>query len=293
MKPEQPTKVGVFGDVQLVIQRLINTDELDIVTILTRCPELFEETQVHVSELKEPHHECISSVLETWELDVIVTAGFPVILTSNELNQVDWAINLHKGLLPKNRGRHAIATAFDQNMSVTGVTVHKLAANIDAGELLSQSRIQIRPDDNYDSIQFKTDIVGADLVKDTIKEYHNYGYVTSEAQKESLATYYSPRTAKDSQIDWNKNSEQICKLISTSKDDFTAFSILSESKVMINKSSTFDEYDGQFTTNFSPGTILERTMDSLLVVTGSGTITITDYISPDTLTIRPGNVFEN
>jgi methionyl-tRNA formyltransferase len=285
--------VGLFGDIPTIVFRIESMAEMTLSQILTRCPDTVMSEGREVQELTQPYHQCVGETLSNGEFDVLVTAGFPVILTEAELSSVDFVINVHKGLLPRNRGRHAIATAFDQNWSVTGVTVHEILPAIDGGPLLAQERLQIGVEDDYDSIRFKTDVLGADLVEEVLETYYARGKVPSTPQNDEFSTYYHPRTPADSRIEWANESSQICKLVSAARDDFSAHTYLDGTKISIHDCAVFDEYDGSFTQNTAPGTILEAETESesLLVTTGSGTLVVTDYSHDENLNISPGTTF--
>jgi methionyl-tRNA formyltransferase len=286
--------VGFFGDIPTIAPCLESMDGVSLSQILTRQPDDFAGEDRTVRGLMKPYHECVEDALSNGEFDVLVTAGFPVILTEAELSLVDFAINVHKGLLPQNRGRHALATAFDQNWSFTGVTIHEVLPAIDGGPLLAQKRLRLGVEDDYDSIRFKTDVIGANLVQEVLETYHARGAVPATSQNDEFATYYDPRTPADSQIEWANESPQICKLVSAARDDFSAFTCFNGTKVSIHDCAVFDEYDGAFVQNVAPGTILEAETKSksLLVTTGSGALVVTDYSHDGNLDIRSGATFQ-
>jgi methionyl-tRNA formyltransferase len=282
--------VGFFGDIPLIANRISSLDGMNLEVVITRSPSEFNLVRSEVIALEEPYHDTVTSVLSDNDFEVLVTAGFPVILEQSEINETDIAVNVHKGLLPRNRGRHPIATAFDEDWDTTGVTIHELAPEIDAGGILAQQRVQLGLADNHKSMQFKTDIVAGDLLEEVCREYLATGTLRPKAQNEELATYYRPRTPSDSEIDWAEDSTQICKLVSVSKDDYAAFTLHDGEKVLIHSCNVFDGYGNSATTNSEPGTVIESGSGSLLITTGSGCVVVSRYSTESSEPIDSGSL---
>ncbi|MCF6318906.1 MAG: phosphoribosylglycinamide formyltransferase [Proteobacteria bacterium] len=84
---------------------------------------------------------------------LIVLAGFMKILPKGFIesfkNQI---INIHPSLLPKYPGLHTHQQVLDNGDKVHGATVHYVNAQLDAGKIISQSRIEILDDDNKDTL---------------------------------------------------------------------------------------------------------------------------------------------
>lgn len=55
-------------------------------------------------------------------------------------------LNVHSSLLPEGRGYYPIECAMAQGLAETGVTMHRIIAETDAGDVLFQERIAVRPE---------------------------------------------------------------------------------------------------------------------------------------------------
>lgn len=55
-------------------------------------------------------------------------------------------LNVHSSLLPEGRGYYPIECAMAQGLAETGVTMHKIVAETDAGDVLFQERIPVSPE---------------------------------------------------------------------------------------------------------------------------------------------------
>lgn len=63
------------------------------------------------------------------------------------------AINAHAALLPRNRGPNPIQWAIIHGERVTGVTLHYMTDDIDAGDIVAQAEVRIAPDDTWVSVR--------------------------------------------------------------------------------------------------------------------------------------------
>ena len=85
------------------------------------------------------------------EPDLVVLAGFMRILSGNFVSR--WPIlNVHPSLLPAFPGAHAVEDALAYGVKVTGVTVHFVVEEVDAGPIVVQEALQVLADDDADSL---------------------------------------------------------------------------------------------------------------------------------------------
>jgi phosphoribosylglycinamide formyltransferase-1 len=83
--------------------------------------------------------------------DLVVLAGFMRILTGKFVNR--WpTLNVHPSLLPAFPGAHAVQDALHHGVKVTGVTVHLVVEEVDAGPIIAQEAVAIRSDDTPDTL---------------------------------------------------------------------------------------------------------------------------------------------
>lgn len=77
--------------------------------------------------------------------DLIVLAGYMRILPAEVLALGNF-INIHPSLLPSFKGIDAIKQAYNYGVKVTGVTVHYVCEEVDAGPIIAQVPVDIEPD---------------------------------------------------------------------------------------------------------------------------------------------------
>ncbi len=103
---------------------------------------------------REDFERLVVSVLKSQSVDVVVLAGFMRIFTPYFIRAYKGRIlNIHPSYLPAFRGAHAIRDAFDAEVRTTGVTVHGVVAVVDAGPILLQEKVTVRPDDTLESLE--------------------------------------------------------------------------------------------------------------------------------------------
>ena len=95
----------------------------------------------------------IVSLLQAWNVDLVILAGWMRIVTNKLLDAFpDKVINLHPSLLPKYKGLHAIEQAMEAGEKETGCTVHFVNEELDDGPIILQRTVPIEPDDTLKTL---------------------------------------------------------------------------------------------------------------------------------------------
>ena len=119
--------------------------------------------------------EDYSRVLEV-NPDLIVTCAYGQIIPKIILDKCK-CINVHASLLPKLRGGAPIQHAIIDGYSTTGITIMEMSNKMDAGDIISQSSIDIDINDTYSSLHDKLITVATRLLLDTIGSVIDNSYV--------------------------------------------------------------------------------------------------------------------
>ena len=117
-------------------------------------------------------------------------------------------INLHASLLPKYRGAAPIQWAIANGDTETGVTIMKMDAGMDTGEILTQRATPIAAEDNGATLQDRLAQMGAELLARTIPEFVA-GKIQPRPQDNALATHAPKIKKEDGQIDWRQPATTI------------------------------------------------------------------------------------
>jgi len=142
--------------------------------------------------------------LRTLAPDLIVVAAYGQILPPSILElPLFGCVNVHTSLLPKYRGAAPIPWAILEDETETGVTIMKMDAGLDTGDILAQEATPIHPEDNAESLHDRLAALGANLLVQTIR-----GYVAEKIsprpQPAEGASYARKITKEDGLIDWSQ-----------------------------------------------------------------------------------------
>ena len=95
----------------------------------------------------------LDAALRTANPDLICLAGFMRILTPGFVGR--WAgkiLNVHPSLLPKYPGLNTHARAIEAGDAAAGVSVHIVTEELDAGPILGQASVPVKPGDTPDAL---------------------------------------------------------------------------------------------------------------------------------------------
>ena len=101
--------------------------------------------------VKHNREDEMIALFKSWRVDLIVLAGYMRILKRPSDFHCP-IINVHPSLLPKYKGLHAVEQALDSGDEITGCTVHYVNEELDGGEIIAQSKVDILPDDTVDTL---------------------------------------------------------------------------------------------------------------------------------------------
>lgn len=108
-------------------------------------------------------------------------------------------IGMHPTLLPKGRGRAAIPWAILKGLPETGVTMFKMDAGVDTGDILAQGRISMEPGITATELYEKVDRMHVELMGRTWPDIVN-GTIAPVPQDHSQATEWPGRKPEDGEI---------------------------------------------------------------------------------------------
>ncbi|WP_171067829.1 phosphoribosylglycinamide formyltransferase [Acinetobacter colistiniresistens] len=102
---------------------------------------------------RESFDEAMHQQLLAWQVDLVILAGFMRILTPSFVS--NWQgkmLNIHPSLLPVYKGINTHQRVLNTGDRLHGCTVHFVTAELDAGQSIAQSAIQVSVHDNVESL---------------------------------------------------------------------------------------------------------------------------------------------
>jgi phosphoribosylglycinamide formyltransferase 1 len=94
----------------------------------------------------------LANRVSRYEVDLVVGAGYMRVLTPVFLERFPAVINVHPSLLPEFKGLHAVKRALEERAERTGVTVHFMVEEVDAGPVISQETAPVLPGDTEETL---------------------------------------------------------------------------------------------------------------------------------------------
>lgn len=102
---------------------------------------------------RETYDAALQAVIDTYEPDLVILAGFMRILTTGFVEHYTGRmINIHPSLLPSFRGLHTHRQAIEAGVRVHGATVHFVTPELDGGPIIAQAIVPVLPGDDEDTL---------------------------------------------------------------------------------------------------------------------------------------------
>jgi UDP-4-amino-4-deoxy-L-arabinose formyltransferase / UDP-glucuronic acid dehydrogenase (UDP-4-keto-hexauronic acid decarboxylating) len=122
------------------------------------------------------------------------------------------ALNLHGSLLPAYRGRAPLNWVLVNGERRTGVTLHHMTLEADAGDIVAQRPIDIEPDDTAATLYARMVASGVDLLLDAYPAVLA-GTAPRIPQDHARATVVGRRRPDDGRIEWAWPAPRIANMI--------------------------------------------------------------------------------
>jgi len=168
--------------------------------IIVYQPEKLKDNLEFVQQMKE------------LQPDLFVVVAFRIL--PKEVFEISkfGSFNLHGSYLPKYRGAAPIQWALINGETETGLTTFRLAEIVDTGNIYLQQKVEIYPEDNFETLHDRMSELGAKMVLDTVNLIESGNYELKQ-QDDSLASPAPKITKEICQIDWDKSATEIHNLV--------------------------------------------------------------------------------
>jgi methionyl-tRNA formyltransferase len=141
--------------------------------------------------------------------DLMVVAAYGQILPQAILDLPGHGcLNIHTSLLPKYRGAAPIQWAIANGDAETGVTLMRMDAGMDTGDILATARTPIRDEDNSATLHDRLAELGAQLLVQSLPGWCD-GKLQPVPQDHALATHARKITKEDGRLDWSLDARTL------------------------------------------------------------------------------------
>lgn len=151
--------------------------------------------------------------LASYRPDLVVVAAFGLILPPEVLAAPPaGCINVHASLLPRWRGAAPVQHALLAGDAETGVSIMRMDAGVDTGDVLLTRACAIRPDDTGGTLTPRLARLGAAALGEAVARLEQ-GRLDAHPQDDSAATH-APRIRKsDALVDWSRDAGHLERMV--------------------------------------------------------------------------------
>jgi methionyl-tRNA formyltransferase len=235
--------------------------------------ELAHSAGIPVLQPRNPNTSACVGFIRSLQPDLILSFYYRRLL-SNELLAIPplGGINLHGSLLPKYRGRSPVNWVLVNGERQTGVTLHYMSEEADAGDIIAQRAVAIAFDDTALTLFGKVAQAALALFRETFPLI-KAGLAPRMPQDPAQATSYGGRRPEDGKIEWVRPAIALYNLIRAVTAPYPgAFTCYRGKKLYVWSSSPAA---GPGEGEWPPGTILGARDGGCLVATGEGNLLLT------------------
>lgn len=184
------------------------------------------------------------------------------------------ALNIHGSLLPKYRGRTPHVWAIINGEKECGITVHFIAPDVDAGDIVLQVRVPISGDDTGGCLLKKYEQRYPGLIKDVLEKISNEN-IEAVPQNHGKATYFPKRTPEDGLTVWSWQKERIINWVRALTKPYPgAFNFVNGKQITLWRCG---ESDVGFNSEMPNGLVVSVSPKSVLVKCPNAVLEVFEY----------------
>ncbi len=182
----------------------------------TPSPEVTLIKQLKLSQirLKSANCEAFQRLMISLNVDLIIVGTWKERILPKTYNIPKIAtVNVHPSLLPKYRGPNPYIQTILHGEDYSGVTIHLMNDEYDAGAILKQERIRINKSDTSKELRERTVSKARELVSEFLNDL-NEKILTPVNQDEKYATYFPNISGEEMMLDFTiQSSEEISRTV--------------------------------------------------------------------------------
>jgi methionyl-tRNA formyltransferase len=198
--------VGVFARPDAASGRGLKSNAPPVV-------ELARSRSIEVHQPRGWKDGAATATLAALAPDLVVVAAYGRLLPQAALDCPRFGcINVHASLLPRWRGADPITRAILEGDEETGVTIMQMVLEMDAGPMLHQRTLAIRPDDTGESLERRLASLGGEALGEALVKWRA-GRLEARGQEPAEITFAPPLRKEHGRIDWQEPAIRIERAI--------------------------------------------------------------------------------
>jgi methionyl-tRNA formyltransferase len=221
---------------------------------------------------RSPNEPDVIARLAALDADVVLSVSYRRLLGDAllALPRVA-ALNLHGSLLPAYRGRAPLNWVLVNGETRTGVTLHHMTSEADAGDIVAQEPLDIHPDDTALTLYGRMVKAGVDLLLQWCPAVLA-GVAPRQSQDHARATVVGRRRPEDGRVAWTWPARRIANMIRAVTHPFPGAFVGDADRRLYLWEGAVDDGVAQAVT----GTIVDVSRDrGITVATGQGMVRLT------------------
>ena len=221
------------------------------------------------------------SRLQDIDLEDLKNRGCEILIVASYQWRIgDWgrylpyAVNFHPSPLPAGRGPYPLIKAVLDGWDHWGVTCHKLASKLDAGDILAQERFPLAGDECHESIDIKTRLAARKLAARVAARFEPLWHAASP---QGEGSYWKLHSDADRMLDFNQPVADILRRI-RAFGEHECVARVRDRVVFIRRAIGWQE-----THDLPPGGVTLNSTQRLVVTAGDGYIALLEWsvVGPD------------
>ncbi len=272
-------KFVYFGyDFMLPAVRRLIKDGHELVGIFSfECDNIFNfntETLALAQELdipvimSKPQDVHIDSLIDEG-CEVFLSAGYPYKIPPPDEDQA-YAMNLHPSYLPMGRGLMPTPTIIMHAPEAAGLSLHKLTANFDEGDIIYQEELPISAAETVETYSARIAMHAPELLSRVMKGLPRY-WEKAQKQDKSEATYFPTPDNDMRTLDWGKPVAEI-KKTARAFGCFGSLCTIEEQLLVVYDMDVWQEEH-----DLEPGTIAHKEARILIIVASDGFVCLKNF----------------
>lgn len=197
--------------------------------------------------------------------DLMVVVAYGQILPETVLQIPRYGcINVHASILPRWRGAAPIHRAIAAEDSESGISIMKMDAGLDTGDVLATAKLPIHADETTGSLHDRLIELGRPVLRQVVSAMPEI-LSTAAPQNEEQVTYAHKISTTEAALDWHKPAHELEALIRALNPAPGAFSHLGKERIKIWQADVG-------TGSGQPGEILSVSDQGIEVACGTGSL---------------------
>ena len=187
-------RVLFAGDVisgRLILEEIKKLGVLVAIAIADRDRKNLPPVDIPTININKINEKSIIDEIKTWNIDLLVNFNSSIIFSNDLLTCLTiGGINFHPGILPQYAGSNTHQWTMLNNEYYSGVTIHVINQGVDAGPVLSCSKVKILAEDTGFTLFIKLVRLGSELITQLLPKILKQGFDFAIPQDPSKRNFF-------------------------------------------------------------------------------------------------------